>query len=507
MEMKNVMEMMKKQEVSYTENGAVGNSTSGSKLVDLNFNIPQYRQRGINKNLFHLAYQEDKILALKWLLFLRDVREGVGERKSFREFFVEFIKSYEREARKFLQTVHLDEFGRWDDYVAIAFMTNNMSIRNLILDIIEVRLRKDLRNLKADGDVSLLAKWLPSENASSMKTKEMAVFIRKHFGYTSKKYRKTLSKLRAYLDVVERKMSANNWGKIKYEAVPSKANLLYREAFLKQDTERREIYLESLKKGETKINANAMFLHDIVNAYVNYCAWNCSVGKYDESLEQLWKAQEKIGTFKNTLVMRDGSGSMTERIGQGNLTALTVADAITLYCAENSEGYFKNTFMTFSHNPKIVELANCLTLREKLVELQFHADMEDTNIEAAFNLVLRTAIKNNLKQEELPETILVVSDMEYNYATEDPSAHLFEYIKKEYEEAGYKLPKLVFWNINSRTGTVPLTENENGVILMSGFSKNLMQMAMSSELDPYKALVAQLNVPRYSIVEAVFEND
>ena len=504
MKMKNVMKMMKMQEVSYTENGAVGNSTSGSKLVDLNFNIPQYRQRGINKNLFHLAYQEDKVLTLKWLLFLRDVREGVGERKSFREFFVEFIKSYEKEARKFLQTVHLDEFGRWDDYVAIAFMTDNMSIRTLILDIVEVRLRQDLKNLKNGESVSLLAKWLPSENASSKNTKCMATYIRKHMGMTPREYRKALSKLRAYLDVVERKMSANAWGEIKYEAVPSKANVLYRNAFMKHDTERRADFLKSLNAGTAKINANAMFLHDIVHAYIGIEGWGYCVKDYDESLEQMWKAQKKIGTFKNTLVMRDGSGSMTQRIGQGSLTALEVADAITLYCAENSEGYFKNTFMTFSHRPKIVELANCLTLREKLMELKRHTEVDDTNIEAAFNLVLRTAIKNNLKQEELPETILVVSDMEFNFCTENPSAHLFEYIKKEYEEAGYKLPKLVFWNINSRTGTVPLTENENGVILMSGFSKNLMQMAMSSEIDPYKALVAQINVPRYSIVEVVF---
>ena len=507
MKMKNVMEMMKKQGVSYTENGAVGNSTSGSKLVDLNFKIPQYRREGIDVNLFHLAYQEDRVLTLKWLLFLRDVREGVGERKSFRDLFVEFIKSYEREAKKFLQTVYLDEYGRWDDYVAIAFMTDNMSIRFLILDIIEVRLRKDLRNLKADEDVSLLAKWLPSENASSKNTKYMATYIRKHMGMTSREYRKALSKLRAYLDVVERKMSANNWGKIKYEAVPSIANLKYRNAFMEHDTERRAEFLKSLSKGTAKINASAMFLHDIVHAYIGIEGWGYSVKDYDESLEQMWKAQKKIGTFKNTLVMRDGSGSMTQRIGQENLTALEVADAITLYCAENSEGFFHNTFMTFSHRPKIVSLANKTTLQDKLIELRRNDDVENTNIEAAFWLVLDTARQNHLKQEELPETILVVSDMEFDYCTENPSAHLFKHIKNEYEEAGYRLPKLVFWNVNSRTGTVPLTENENGVILMSGFSKNLVQMAMSSEIDPYKALVAQLNVPRYEIVERVFTND
>ena len=507
MKMKNVMEMMKKQEVSYTENGAVGDASTGSNLVDLNFKIPSFRSKGIDKNLFFKAIDEDKVLALKWLLYLRDVREGVGERASFRDFFVAFADSYEKDAKRFLQTVKLDEYGRWDDYLYIAFNTRNTSIRTLILDIIAVRLVADVESMKKGESVSLLAKWLPSENASSMKTKEMAVFIRKHFGYTSKKYRKTLSKLRAYLDVVERKMSSNTWGEIDYEAVPSIANLKYRNAFMEHDTERRAEFLKSLSKGTAKINANAMFLHDIVHAYIGIEGWGYSVKDYDESLEQMWKAQEKIGTFKNTLVMRDGSGSMYCPVGNTNVTAMDVADAVTLYCAENSEGFFHNTFMTFSHRPKIVSLADNISLQEKLIELRRNDDIDDTNIEAAFLLILNTAKRCGLSQEEIPKTILVISDMEYNYCTENPSAHLFESIKKKYEEAGYMLPKLVFWNVNSRSNTLPLTENENGVILMSGFSKNLVQMAMSSEIDPYKALVAQLNVPRYEIVERVFTND
>nr|DAX78483.1 MAG TPA: protein of unknown function (DUF2828) [Caudoviricetes sp.] len=497
----NFMNALEKGQISRTENGAVGNLTTGSKLVDLNFKIPSFRN-GIDKYAFIHALNEDKLLALKWLLYLRDVREGVGERKSFREFVVALV-DYDLEiANTFIKGVDIAEYGRWDDYVDIAYKVQNDFIRNLILNKIDTQLAQDMHNMDDGKPVSLLAKWLPSVNASSKETKGKAKMVCRYFQFTERDYRRTLSELRAYIDVVERKMSANNWGEVNYEGVPSKANVLYKNAFSRHDEERRNEYLESLKSGNAKINANAMFLHDIVQAYHSF--------HVDDTLEEMWKAQKKCDGFENTLVVRDGSGSMTCSVGNSGVTALTVATAITLYCAENNSGEFHNKFITFGSRPKLCDISGLKTLRDKLDYSYREADCSSTDIEKTFKLILNTAIENNIPQEDMPKTVLIVSDMEFNaaqgYYGERNNSHLFKGIQRDFEGHGYKMPKLVFWNVNSRTNTIPITENENGVVLMGGFSKNLLQMAMSSETDPYKVLVAQLNKPRYEIIDKIFKN-
>lgn len=500
------MKMIENDEKTITENSAVGFKTTGSKVVDLNFRIPSFR-RGIDKELFDKAIKEDAKLTMKWLLYLRDVREGVGERKSFRDFFVYLCDKHIDLANKMIKHVDLAEYGRWDDIVDIAHRVQNVYIKNHLVGNIIGQLDEDLANMEQEKNVSLLAKWLPSPNTSSKKTRAKANFLCKELNMLEKQYRKTLSKLREYIDVVERKMSANEWEDIDYSTVPSKANVNYRNAFEEHDGERRARYLESLKKGETKINANSMFLHDIVHAYIVSGGRVNEVADYNETLEQLWKAQDRCEGFKDTVVVRDGSGSMTCEVS-GNLTALEVADAITLYCAENNEGLFKDKFITFGSNAKLVDVSHLDNLHGKLEYLAEYTDCSSTNIEGVFDLILNTAVKNNVAQEDMPKTVLIISDLEFNIAQGyyEADEALFETIAEKFKNVGYKLPKLVFWNVNSRTNTVPLTQNENGIILISGFSKNLLDMVMSSELDPYKALVKQLNTKRYEIVEDVFDD-
>nr|DAE83000.1 MAG TPA: protein of unknown function DUF2828 [Caudoviricetes sp.] len=501
------MKLIEKNEKSVTENGAIGFNTTGSTLVDLNFRIPSFRE-GIDNELFDKALYEDNSLILKWLLYLRDIREGVGERKSFRDFFVYLCDKHIDLANEFIYYVPIEEYGRWDDIVDVAYRVQNTYIKSHLIEKITRQLNKDIENMKQEKNVSLIAKWLPSQNTSSKKTKEKARFLCKELNMSEKQYRKMLSELRAYIDVVERKMSANKWADIDYSSVPSKANVNYRYAFENHDGERRAQYLESLKKGETKINANAMFLHDIVHAYSDSITWLTKHREYNETLEQLWKAQDKCEGFKDTVVVRDGSGSMTCEVSS-RLTALEVADAITLYCAENNEGAFKNKFITFGSYAKLIDVSHLDNLCDKLDYLSKYTDCTSTNIEGVFDLILDTAVKNNITQEDMPKTVLIASDLEFNeaqgyYYTANNNKALFETIAEKYKNSGYKLPKLVFWNIKSRTNTVPITQNENGVILISGFSKNLMDMVLSNEIDPYKSLVKQLNTPRYEVVDKIF---
>lgn len=500
------MDFMKQMELnqkSYTENGGVGFATTGSKLADLNFAIPSYRHE-INTDLFEEALQEDKNLTLRWLLFLRDIRQGVGERKSFREFLRYLCEYDEKLARQFIKTVPIEEYGRWDDYVALLEGTS-AKVKKTIMMKLAVQWAEDLAYMEQGKPISLLGKWLPSENSSSPRTKKLAKFIRASLNLSSKEYRQKLSKLRKYIDVVERKMSANQWSEVKYENVPSKANLIYANAFMEHDTIRREAYLESLKVGETKINANALFLHDIVHKYTRG-HYSPPVKEYDETLEQLWKAQNKVEGFSDTVVVRDGSGSMWCSIGSSNISALDVADAITLYAAENNSGVFKNKFITFSHKAKVVDVSTKKSLHDKLERLRKESDYFNTDIENVFDLILTTVVKNNVSQEDMPKIVLIISDMEFDEVNNEYSEGVsdFEKIAGRFNNQGYKLPKLVFWNVNSGTNTIPLTQNENGVILLSGFSKNLMNMVMSSELDPYKALVKELTKSRYDVIDEIF---
>lgn len=483
---------------SRTENGALGYRTTGKELLDLNFKVSSLRKAdeySIIKD-FERAFAEDKKYAIKWLFYLRDVREGLGERRSFK-VILKHIANVEPELCKaFIALV--PEYGRYDDWFELLGTECESDVLKMIAD----QLEKDFAGMKNKKPISLLSKWMPSTNASSVATRKKAATIRNYLGYSEKKYRKKLSKLREYIDVVERKMSSKNWEEINYETVPSKANLLYNKAFMKNDEERRKKYLESLQRGEVKINSSTNFPHEIVHKYGRS-------GSVDTTLEELWKAlPNMVEDDANTLFVRDGSYSMTCRVDtNSSVTALEVATALAIYFSERAAGEFKDKFITFSSRPQLIKLGNCSTLAEKIRRCYSETDCSNTNIKATFDLILRTAIENKMKQEDMPKNILVVSDMEFDGATYDhPNQTLFQKIEKEYKDAGYQLPRLVFWNVNSRTGTIPVKENSLGVALVSGFSVNIVKMVLSGQLDPYKCLIEQLDTERYEAVEAAIRD-
>ena len=265
------VEDLANDELRKTENGANAFNTSGNALVDLNFKVPSMRTH-IDYILFEKSLQEDTEHTLKWLLYLRDIRDGIGERKSFREICVYLSNKHEELFLKFL-IVHLEEFGRYDDLVYIAYNTKSVGVKRSVITIIINQLEKDVENMNSNKSISLLAKWLPSENSSSKETKKMAKFMMKELSISPKVYRKTLSKLRKYIDVVETHMSNNTWDKIDYESVPSKANLVYGNAFYRHDNERRLKYLGELAKGEKK-NVSFTLPLSVLSHY------NVSLGKY-----------------------------------------------------------------------------------------------------------------------------------------------------------------------------------------------------------------------------------
>ena len=499
-------EKMKNGATQKTENGATGYVTSKSALVDLNFAAGSMRNMSEDEivDRFNSAWNENDVLALRWLFFARDIRNGgMGERRAFRAILGDLMyhNAFALDKYGYLYK-YIEKYGRLDDFVNLIDIAST-SQADAIIGVISAHLAADSLRMMQKKSVSLLAKWMPSINTSSKATKARAAKYAKAFGISHREYRGLLAELRRYIDVTEVKASANNWSQIDYEKVPSNANLKYANAFLKHDQERREKYLESLKKGEAKINAGTLFPYDIVHKYGGRYFWKCTHTSTDDTLEQLWKALPDY-ELKNTLVVADGSGSMTIQVGGGSgVTALEVANSIAIYASEHNEGAFADKYITFSGHPQFVEFGHQDALYKKLNKAYEHNECANTNIEAVFKLILNTAIKNHVPQSEMPERILIISDMEFDEATHDrgwwsdgnweaPNKTLFEEIAEAYANRGYKLPRLVFWNVNSRTHTVPVQENELGVALVSGFSPAIFDMVMSEKMDPYEILVEKL---------------
>lgn len=482
-----------------TENGAAGYETTGKALVDLNFAAASLRSMAEKEIVrrFLLAFYEDRVLAMKWLFFLRDVRGGMGERRSFR-IIVRYLAEHEPGMMGGL-TELMAEYGRYDDLLCLF----DTPLEKTVLAVLAKQLRGDMENRENDGTVSLCAKWMPGNNTSSRESRENAAKIQQFMGMTAKEYRQMLSSLRAYTDVTEVYMSGNRWEEIDYAHVASRANLLYRKAFLRRDEARRKIYLERVKENQAVIHAGVLMPHEIVAQYMVQKGWRMETGAEDAALEALWKnLPDTVAEAGNVLCVVDGSGSMLCPVGDGNTTALHVSNALGIYFAERMSGAYRDKFITFSARPKYVDLSNCQTLRQKL-ELAFaHDDCSNTNIEATFELILQTAVRNRLRQEELPGTILVISDMEFDAAVRGCGMEtLFETIGRHFAGYGYRMPKLVFWNVNSRTNVIPVRENELGVGLVSGFSVQVCQMVLSNELDPFRCLKKTLDGERYRKVE------
>lgn len=478
---------------SYTENGARGYASTGHALLDMNFKVPSYRGADEEKIFddFCEAFRENQILALRWLFYARDVRGGLGERSLFRIIMSQLAADKPTLVRALLPLI--PEYGRWDDVVALVDCPD---VRDSVIELIREQLYRDLSALNEEnGKVSLLAKWLPSANVSSSETRRRAKIIYHGLGLTESFYRKCLSTLRKRLRVVERDMSANRWDKIDYPTVPSRASLIYKDAFQRHDNERYQDFLKKVENGEEKINASTLFPHDIARQYefnrLRYSNTN-------PTIEVLWKnLPDVIPSDASTLVVSDTSGSMIGR-------PLEISLALSIYFSERLGGQFKNKFITFAANPHFIDLTGCNSLLEKLKKAYYHSDCSNTNIERVFELILNLAKSSHLSQSDLPKNVLIISDMEFDASQFHADKRLFDSIATRFAEAGYALPRLVFWNVGSRTNTIPVREGPNGVVLVSGYSPNSMKMVMSGKLNPYACLVDTLMSPRYNAVEEAF---
>lgn len=459
-----IKNLRKESTKTETENGAVTYSTSDSFLLDF------YAQAGAMRNnpeqaldLFKKAFSENKLIAIKILFYLRDVRGGQGERDLFRTC-LEWLGTEHPEIFEQI-IVHVSDYGRWDD----LFFDNAKCF-----EVIDEQLAKD----NTAENPSLLAKWLPTINASSPTTKAKARFMAEKLNLSEMEYRKHLVFLRKKIKTVEEKMSANLWKEIEYSKVPSQASRIYKNAFLKHDEERYSKFIEKAVKGEVKINAGTLYPYQIYKSVQS---------DYSVTLEALWNQLPDYTMGKNALVVADVSGSM-----HGDPMAVSVS--LALYFAERNKGQFKDYFITFSENPKLQKVVGS-TLKEKMYNLERAQWDMNTNLEAVFSLILDTAVNNNTPENELPETIYIISDMEFDNCCEEHTN--LEHIRLKYNEAGYKMPNLVFWNVNGSGKNLPAQKDEIGVSMVSGFSPVAFKFAVENKTAE-EVMMDTVNSERYA---------
>ena len=490
-----------------SENGALMHKSSGQPLLDLNFKIPTLR--GLDKKSFvenfalaKEAYDKDPLLFCKWLFFLRDCRSGMGEKNAFHSLFTALAYTNSEYAKRLVDLIPY--YGSWKDVVELLFCPLPTLVNLSLWHMVALRLRLDLEAVenKRPQDVSLLGKWLPSINAGKV-SRNRAMEICRILKTDHASYRKALASLREALKIVERDLCAQRYGEINYSAVPSVAGLKYSRTFIRHDLERYKKYILAVAEGREKINTSVLYPHEIYDKYCNHGEYD-EYGEYDEVYEQYWKnLPNKVTDANSTLVVCDGSSSMLQSVAGGSTTALSVARSLAIYFSEKLEGAFANKFITFSSCPQMVDLSHCKSLLEKIQWMQRYDDCSNTDIEKTFQVILNAAINANTPQELMPKNVLIISDMEFDgdvcQNMEDKKA-LFDRIAQTFREHGYQMPKIIFWNVNSRTNGIPMRENENGVILVSGFSVNICDMVCSGETDPYECLLSVLNGERYDNV-------
>lgn len=475
--------------VGLTENGAIKRNTTKSAVLDLFSLCGAFRRRSEEDCIlaFKNAYEENATLALKCLFYLRDCRGGQGERRFFRVCFRWLADNYPEAAIRNLNNV--SEYGRWDDLI---YSTIGTKVENQAMAIIAEQLALD----DECKTPSLLAKWLPSENASSKETKRMGNIVRTKLGMTHKRYRQLLSKLRTRINIVEKLMSQNKWDEIEFDKIPSKAGLIYKNAFARRDIIAKKY--EEFAKDETKtVNASTLYPYEIVEKALHSTNSETDIAM----IEKYWANQIDVlnGEPCKMLCVCDTSGSM-------HGTPINVAIGLSMYCAERIGGDFKNHYISFSSRPQLIKIEG-VNFVDKVRRIYRTNLCENTNIQATFDLLKKIALNSN--PEDIPEIITIISDMEIDcmtgdgwggktpHWTEETAMTEMEKIRASWKADGLKCPRLVYWNVDARNNTI--LDAGPDVSFVSGFSPMIFKQILTGETG-YSLMEKTLMSERYSQV-------
>ena len=531
-----------------TENKGIGYNSSLDPLIDYFIICGGSYDPDNVEELFEKALNTDPLTTIRLMFYLRDVRGGQGIRNSFRKTLVYLANTDLPLLKQVLMYVPV--YGRWDDILCLL----DTPAKDYVLETIAYQLENDISNFKDQKPISLLAKWLPSENASSKTTRRYGRIIREYLGYTPREYRKILTHLRKYLRVVEQLMSTNQWDKIEFENVPSLAMLRYRNAFYRHTPEKFQQYIEQVKSGEKKLNFSVGYPHQVIDQIINdinkAIAENmddeqrelfgvlvfddlsimdddCStifpdqakrqkitknivkklLNEFDKDFyQQLWENLTKTSSDNNAIAVIDTSGSMF----CGSPTPISVSVALGLYFAERAKGCFANKIITFSEYPQLIDCSGD-NIVDRLYNLMTNSSWGmNTNIERVFDMILNAALNSN--KDDIPKRVYIISDMQFDRCCgiRNTWKTVFETIKEKYEDAGVELPQLVFWNVNTsyalRNASFQTTVIDGtNWINISGFNPVILDYLMKTDLDTIndkditlRVIETIVNSPRYA---------
>jgi len=467
-----------------TENGAVALNTTGNELLDLYSTIGSLRNtdEGRVERLFASAYQADPLAATKIAFYARDIRGGLGERQTFKTI-LRYLAYYHKEA--LIPNLDLiGVYGRYDDLYALV----GTPCENEMWETMKAQFEEDLTNLANNKAVSLLAKWIKSADASSRETRALGILTAKKLGYAVYEFKRLVRKLRRKINITETLMSEGRWDEIQYSEVPSRAMMIYRNAFTKHDRDRFAEFINNAVCGKAEIHSSTLYPYDLINKIIN--CWNFKAFE-DKTVEAQWRQLPNyVQPGTNALVIADTSGSMSGR-------PICSAIGLAIYFAERNTGAYHNMWMSFSVDSRI-QILKGETLAQKINSLDTRYWHGNTNLQAAFQNVLDIAIANHVAREEMPKSIIVISDMEIDYCG-DRDWSFYDQMSAEFANAGYEIPNIVFWNVESRHDVFHADSTRKGVQLVSGQSastfKNLMDCV---GMAPTEAMFKTINSERYA---------
>lgn len=509
------------ENLTLSENGALVYKSSGSALVDFQARATELRYASVPviQDALLRAFAENPLLAVKLIFHMGDIRGGKGERHIFNTCMDYLVSSHPLVALELLPLI--PEYTRWD-YLVRLCVSSDQAIAEKATDLVTIQFDSDLAAVRAtkEGEtahISLLAKWMPSLQTKKTDQKAVVRHLLRALHLQEREYRHALSELRKNLNIIEKSMSAKDYESIDMEKMTAKQQLHYSDFLHRRMAEKRHDYIQTVLRGEARMNASVLNPIEICHEYTNLRSYELWISKHNEDLEVLWSLlPDRTSGNGNTIVVRDGSGSMLSRLGEGSSTTmLEAATAMTIYCAERLSGPLKDKFITFSHSPRLIDISKCDSLQKKLDKIYHYDECSNTDIEATFDLLLDTAISENMKQEELPSYLLILSDMEFDMARGSrmwdwnapiPSRQtLFATIRKKWDHAGYQVPTLVFWNLNGHRTTFPEIDSENGVIFLSGFSTSELTMVMNGEFERLEETTEEITVTDEETGEKIVE--
>lgn len=499
-----------------TENGQTALNTTFDACLDLFSTIGALRKRsdGDIETKIAAAYAEDKLVCMKLVFYARDIEEGLGERRVFRIALKYLANRHPRDI--VVNIPNIVKYGRFDDLYELV----GTPVEKEAFAFIKMVFEEDLKNYTDKKPLSLAAKWLKSVNTSSKESRRLGKITAKYLGLTEREYRTKLSKLRDALRVVEKSMSQKEWGAIDFNKVPGGAMKKYYKAFGVHEPERFKEYVDALHSGkkivvngkevEAKINTKKLYPYEILEEYAkksHHYGFSLGHYPYDATIEAMWNGLKDWieDASENTIIVADTSGSMSGR-------PMATSVGLGIYFAQRNKGAFHNKFMTFSSRPSWIQLSEGASLSDHIAKVPDICD--NTNLEAAFDLILHTAIINGLKQVDMPKNLVIITDMEFDSCVVDNASKssgwygrtptkmtFYDAMKAKYESHGYKLPNITFWNVDARQDTFHTTKNQPHVRMVSGQATSVFKSLIDGKTHtPYEFMLETINVKRYDSV-------